>query len=65
MLSMAYWIEVLIKPEIWVQMVTVLPTGAILTLLLLQPVKGAVVALQWRMGMDGFAASKAARLRQH
>ena len=54
----------LIKPEIWVQMVTVLPTGAILTLLLIQPVKGAVVALQWRMGMDGFAAAKAARVRQ-
>ena len=59
MLSMTYWIEVLIKPEIWMQMVTVLPTGAILTLLLIQPVKGAVIALQWRMGMDGFAAAKA------
>ena len=61
MLSMTYWIEVLLKPEVWVQMVTVLPTGAILTLMLIQPVKGAVVALQWRMGMEGFAAAKAAR----
>src|SRR6185369_10507345 len=30
MLSMAYWIEVLLKPAIWIQMVTVLPTGALL-----------------------------------
>ena len=61
MLSMTYWIEVLIKPELWVPMVTVLPTGALLTVLLIQPIKGAVVAIQWRLGMDGFAAAKAAR----
>src|SRR5689334_2727379 len=58
MLSMAYWIEVLLKPPIWTMMVTILPTGALLTLLLIQPVKGAVVAIQWRLGMDGFAPAK-------
>jgi uncharacterized protein (DUF983 family) len=38
-----------------------LPPTLILTLGLLQPVKGAVVALQWRMGMHGFEEAKRAR----
>jgi uncharacterized protein (DUF983 family) len=61
MLSMAFWIETTFKPELWVPAVTLLPFGGLLTLLLIQPVKGAIVAVQWRIGMDGFAASKAAR----
>jgi len=28
---------------------------------LLQPIKGAIVALQWEMGMHGFAEAKLAR----
>jgi uncharacterized protein (DUF983 family) len=32
-----------------------------LTLGLLQPVKGAIVALQWRMGLHGFEGAKRAR----
>jgi uncharacterized protein (DUF983 family) len=32
-----------------------------LTLGLLQPVKGAIVALQWRLGLHGFEAAKQAR----
>ena len=31
-----------------------LPTTLALTIGLLQPVKGAIVALQWSMGMHGF-----------
>lgn len=34
-----------------------------MTLALLQPIKGAVVGLQWGLGMHGFEASKAARGR--
>ena len=32
-----------------------------LALLLIQPVKGAVIALQWRLGMHGFEAAKKLR----
>jgi uncharacterized protein (DUF983 family) len=38
-----------------------LPIGLALTLGLLQPVKGAIVALQWSMGMHGFEHSKRVR----
>jgi uncharacterized protein (DUF983 family) len=40
-----------------------LPPTLILTLGLLQPVKGAIVALQWHMGMHGFEEAKLARAR--
>ena len=33
----------------------------ILSLGLLQPIKGMIVALQWHMGMHGFAEAKQAR----
>jgi len=36
-------------PALW------LPLTAILSIALLQPVKGAVIALQWRLGLHGFA----------
>ena len=59
MLSMAFWIEHLFAPAMWVHWVVLLPTGTAMTLGLLQPVKGAIVAWQWHMGMDGFGARKA------
>ena len=63
MLSMTFWIEVSFAPPMWVQLVSVLPTGALLTLWIIQPIKGAVVAIQWHIGMDGFGPAKAARIR--
>jgi uncharacterized protein (DUF983 family) len=47
----AYWISMTLWPAL---------TGA-LSLALLQPVKGAVVGLQWAMGMHGFETSKKLR----
>jgi len=38
-----------------------LPLTLVMTLSLLQPVKGVIVALQWHMGMHGFEDSKKAR----
>jgi uncharacterized protein (DUF983 family) len=35
-----------------------LPLTALLSFVLLQPTKGAIVALQWHMGMHGFAEAK-------
>ena len=42
------------QPAIWLQMSIYLPFTFISSLLLLQPVKGAVVGFQWAMRMHGF-----------
>jgi uncharacterized protein (DUF983 family) len=47
-----YWLHMVLWPAMVV----------VLVLLLLQPVKGAIVALQWAMGMHGFEQSKQQRL---
>ena len=46
--------ERLYKPEIWVQMAIWLPVTALLALLLVRPIKGGVVGLQWALRMHGF-----------
>ena len=54
-------VETDIVPPIWVS-VTLWPTLAFVTALaLLQPVKGAVVAIQWFGGLHGFETAKKAR----
>jgi uncharacterized protein (DUF983 family) len=54
-------VETEIAPAIWVSM-TLWPALALaMTLTLLQPVKGAVVAIQWFGGMHGFEPAKQAR----
>jgi len=54
-------VETHFHPEYWVHMALWLPLTVILSLLLLQPIKGAVAALQWRMGMHGFKKAKQLR----
>jgi uncharacterized protein (DUF983 family) len=61
MLSTALWMEVGYSPEYWVFAVTLMPLALIMTFGLLQPVKGAIVALQWHMGLDGFAVARGKR----
>lgn len=61
LLSVTLWMEVAYAPPYWLYAVLLLPAGAAMTFGLLQPVKGAVVALQWHMGLDGFAAARARR----
>ena len=54
-------VETEIAPAIWISM-TVWPlTALVMALGLLQPVKGAVVAIQWYGGLHGFEESKKAR----
>ncbi len=54
-------VETQFAPPYWVHMM-LWPTSVIaLTLGLLQPVKGAIVALQWALGMHGFDQAKKAR----
>ena len=48
------WIETNYSPEIWLQMAIYLPFTFIASIGLLQPVKGAVVGLQWALRMHGF-----------
>ena len=54
-------VETELAPAIWISM-TLWPALALaMTLGLLQPVKGAVVAIQWFGGMHGFEPAKQAR----
>lgn len=41
-------------PEMWIHWILWLPLTLALTLVLLRPIKGAVVALQWALYMHGF-----------
>ena len=51
---LALSIETNFSPPVWLQLATYLPLTLVLSLLLLQPVKGAVVGLQWALRMHGF-----------
>ncbi|MBR1146907.1 DUF983 domain-containing protein [Bradyrhizobium sp. AUGA SZCCT0222] len=48
------WVETNYSPAIWLQMAIYLPFTFLSSLLLLQPVKGAVVGFQWALRMHGF-----------
>jgi uncharacterized protein (DUF983 family) len=44
--------------DAWTQAAIFVPLAIGLSLALIQPVKGAVVAAQWHLGMHGFAAAR-------
>jgi uncharacterized protein (DUF983 family) len=50
----ALLIETNYSPPVWLQLATCLPLALVLSLALLQPVKGAVVGVQWALHMHGF-----------
>ena len=50
----ALWIETDYSPPVWLQLAIYLPFTLVASLALLQPVKGAVVGLQWALRMHGF-----------
>jgi uncharacterized protein (DUF983 family) len=50
----ALWIETNYSPPVWLQLAIYLPLTLVASLLLLQPVKGTVVGLQWALRMHGF-----------
>jgi uncharacterized protein (DUF983 family) len=54
-------VEAAFAPPVWLQMAVWPILTLALALALLQPVKGAVVALQWTLGMHGFAQARRAR----
>ncbi len=47
-------VEVAMQPPLWVHAALWLPLTLILSLALLPPIKGALVALQWALYMHGF-----------
>ena len=61
LIPLAVWVELAYAPPYWLQMAFWIPLTVIVAAVLLQPVKGAIVALQWAIGMHGFAVAKAAR----
>jgi uncharacterized protein (DUF983 family) len=54
-------VEMTYEPAYWIHAVLWLPLTLALTLLLIQPMKGLVIALQWRAGMHGFEQAKQRR----
>ena len=58
----ALFVEVAYSPPTWLHALIWLPLTAISAVALLQPVKGAVVGMQWQTGMHGFAPAKERRL---
>jgi uncharacterized protein (DUF983 family) len=61
LIPLVVWVELAYSPPYWLQLSFWLPFTVIVAAALLQPVKGAIVALQWAVGMHGFAPMKAAR----
>ncbi|ODA68368.1 hypothetical protein A7A08_00190 [Methyloligella halotolerans] len=47
-------VEMAYRPELWVHWVLWLPLTVILSLLLLPPIKGGLIGLQWALLMHGF-----------
>ena len=56
------WVETNYAPAIWLQMAIYLPFTFLSSLLLLQPVKGAVVGFQWALRMHGFDENAASEI---
>lgn len=54
-------IETAYAPPVWLQLAVWLPVTLFASLALLQPTKGAIVGLQWQLGMHGFEAAKLRR----
>ncbi len=61
LVPLALVVETEYAPAMWLQFAVWVPLTIALSLALIQPIKGAVVALQWSAGMHGFAEARAAR----
>jgi len=59
---LAMFIEIAYMPSYWLHAIVWTPLVIGLSVGLLQPIKGTIVALQWHMGMHGFAEAKQARI---
>jgi uncharacterized protein (DUF983 family) len=58
-IGLLLWVETNFAPDIWVHIALWFPLTLVLSLGLLQPVKGMIVAMQWYLGMHGFGPQRA------
>ena len=58
-IGLLLWVETNFAPDIWVHIALWFPLTLALSLGLLQPVKGTIVAMQWYLGMHGFGPQRA------
>jgi uncharacterized protein (DUF983 family) len=61
LVPLVLWVELHYGPSLATHLALWIPATLIMTLSLLQPTKGTIVALQWHAGMHGFADAKKAR----
>ena len=61
MVPAALAVEMDFAPPMWLEILIWVPLAIIAALTLLQPTKGAIVGLQWQLGMHGFEESKLRR----
>jgi uncharacterized protein (DUF983 family) len=59
----AMYVEIAYQPSYWLHAALWAPLVIGLSVGLLQPIKGMIVALQWHMGMHGFAEAKQTRAK--
>nr|WP_281365448.1 DUF983 domain-containing protein [Hyphomicrobium methylovorum] len=52
------WLEMAYHPPFWVHSVIWFPLTLILSLAMLQPIKGTIVGMQWKNGMHGFSTRR-------
>ncbi|CAN1724534.1 DUF983 domain-containing protein [Hyphomicrobium sp. 1Nfss2.1] len=57
-IGLLLWVETSFAPSIWIHIALWVPLTLGLSLGLLQPVKGTIVALQWALRMHGFGARR-------
>ncbi|WP_075220920.1 DUF983 domain-containing protein [Acuticoccus yangtzensis] len=53
-IGVMFWMEIAYAPPLWVHAVIGLPLTVVMSLALLRPTKGMMVALQWAKRMHGF-----------
>jgi uncharacterized protein (DUF983 family) len=53
-IGLLLWVETSFAPSIWVHIALWFPLTIALSLVLLQPVKGSIVGMQWSLRMHGF-----------
>jgi uncharacterized protein (DUF983 family) len=53
-IGLLLWVETSFAPSMWVHLALWIPLTLVLSLVLLQPVKGAIIGMQWSLRMHGF-----------
>ena len=56
--ALALWTEKAFHPDLWVHMALWIPMTLLLSLLLLPPMKGVIVGVQWANRMHGFGGTE-------